>query len=162
IWGSGDIFPLTIAYKIIYGRNIYEGPEVYHYQSMTDMELFVVDPDVLAGSLSEGHMIVKDLLFEAGKRIGSNIQRLENIGLKSSYNRVAHQLLYFAQEFGSKKIKGVSINIPLTHQDLADNLSITRETVTNAMKTLRQKGIIKPTRHILVLDMDKLEEEAYG
>ncbi len=164
IWGPGDAFPLTIAYKILFGRDIYEGPEVYHYQSMTAMELFTIDQNSLIEFLEEDNpAIVKGLLFEAGRRLQSNIQRLENIGLRASYNRVAHQLLYFAQEFGTKKPNGVHINVPLTHQDLADNLSLTRETVTNSMKKLRGKGLIDTShQYILVPNMKKLEKEAYS
>jgi CRP/FNR family transcriptional regulator len=163
IWGPGDSFPLTIAFKILFGRDIYDGPEIYHYQSMTPVEIYMISQVTLAEYLKGNSAVVKDLLFESGKRLQSNIQRLENVGLKTSYHKVAHQLLHFAQEFGTKKTRGVSIGVPLSHQDLADNLSLTRETVTNSMKKLRSRKLIDTSsKYIVVTNMEGLEKEAYS
>lgn len=162
IWCPGDAFPVTIAFNLIFGRNIYEGPEVYHYQTIKTTELYTVDQDTLAEELKHNNLLIKDLLFEAGRRLESNIQRLENLGLKSSYHRLAHQLLYFAQTEGAEVAGGTQICIPLSHQDIADNLSVTRETVSTNMRGLRKKGLIKTSRAIIVTDLKKLEKEAYG
>lgn len=165
IWVPGDIFPLTIAFSILFGRNIYESPEIYHYQTMTPVEIYSLDEVKLTQGLRENPKLIKDLLYEAGKRIQSNVQRLENLGLKTSYHKLAHQLLYFANENGVKTTGGVKITIPLSHQDIADNLSVTRETVSASMKELREKGLIttRPSsRLIIVPDLKKLENEAYN
>jgi CRP-like cAMP-binding protein len=98
----------------------------------------------------------------SGKRLHSTLHGLENLTLKSSYFRVAHELLYMAQRFGEQTEKGVKILIPLTHQDLADILSLTRETVSTCMVQLREKGLITTNRNIVVKDLGKLEKEAYS
>lgn len=165
IWGPGAVFPLTIAFKVLFSRNIYESPEIYHYQTVKITELYTVDHATLTAELRDNPLLVKDLLFEAGKRLESNIQRLENLGLKTSYHRLAHQLLYFGKTDGLKTTKGIQICIPLSHQDIADNLSLTRETVTTNMKELRSKKLISTSssnKLIVIPNLEKLEKEAFS
>lgn len=161
IYGPDDFFPLTIVFKALFNQDIYQGPEVYHYQTITDTEFYTIDRVVLETGVQKDPLLYRDLLVQAGKRFHSNIQQLENLSLKSSYLRVSHQLLYFAKKFGVKQATGVRIDLPLSHQDIADVLSITRETVTNSIKILRDKGLIKTGKYILVPNLKKLEKEAY-
>lgn len=165
IYGPGDVFPLTIVFQALFNQDIYKGPEVYHYETMTEVELFTINQSTLVESVDREPTMYRGLLIEAGKRFNSNIQQLENLSLKSSYNRLAHQLLYFAKKFGIPVEEGVKIQLPLSHQDIGDVLSLTRETVSNNIKDLRNADLVKTSsssRQIVVLDMDKLEEAAYG
>jgi CRP-like cAMP-binding protein len=52
--------------------------------------------------------------------------------------------------------------MPISHQDLGDILGITRETVTNSMKNLRQKKLISTKKLIIVSSLENLEKEAYS
>jgi len=74
---------------------------------------------------------------------------------------VAHELLFQAHNFGESKNGGVELQIPLTHQDIASILSVTRETVSTCMVELRDKGLINTEGKIFIPDLIKLEREAY-
>jgi CRP-like cAMP-binding protein len=163
IYGPGDIFPLTLAFKILFDQDIYEGPEVYHYEAMTDSEIYTIDTDTLERASNKDDELYKFLLQESGVRLHSMINGLENLSLRRSYKRVAHQLTYLARRFGEKKTDGsVQICIPLTHQDMADILSATRETVSQSMAKLRSKGLIETDKYISIPDIEKLEQIAYS
>lgn len=71
-------------------------------------------------------------------------------------------LAYLARRFGKKTSAGVELSLSLTHQDLADILSLTRETVSTSIIKLRKKKLVKTTKGIVIPDIKKLEEEAYG
>lgn len=161
IYGPGDIFPLTIAFKMLFDQDLYRGPEVYYYETMCETVVRTIDRQTLLKSVKNNSLLYSDLLSEAGKRLESNIQQLENVGLPNAHKRVAHQLVYYARTYGEKRRGGIRIKIPLTQQDIADVLSATRETVSLSMSTLRKKGLIKYGRHIIVPDVKKLEETAY-
>jgi CRP/FNR family transcriptional regulator len=164
IYGPQDVFPLTLVFKALFDQDIYHGPEVYHYQAMTDTELCSIDKTTLVNSAEKNPLIYKAILSEAGKRFNSNIQQLENIALKTAYNRVAHELYYFSKKFGSPADGGRQIDLPMSHQDIADILSITRETVSTCIKELRDKGLVKTSngKKIFLPNPEKLAAEAYA
>lgn len=162
IYGPGDIFPITLAFSVLFKHEINEGPETYYYEAMTEVELYTLDESDLAKEVATDPLLYRDLFAICGKRLHSTLQGLENISLKSSYHRVAHELLYMAKKFGGKKAAGTIILVPLTHQDIADVLSLTRETVSTAMVQLRKKKLISTGKSIVVPDLKKLEEEAFS
>ncbi len=161
VYGPGNIYPITVAFKILLGQEIYEGPETYYYECITPVELVSVDGQGLADAVSQDKDLYKDLFFIAGRRLHYTLHGLENLALGNSYKRVAHQLFYYAQQFGHATKHGVVIDMPLTHQELGDALSLTRETVSTNMIKLRKKGLIETGQSIVVPDIDKLEAAAY-
>lgn len=161
-YGRGDVFPLTVVYKSLFDQKLYDGPVTFYYETMTECEIYSIDASVLLEAAQKNPKIYSDLLQEAGVHLESCVQRLENLSLKSSYNRVAHQLLFFAKNYGEPKPGGIKLLIPLTHQDLADILSLTRETVTNSIIKLRDEGLIKGSRNIVVVDTEKLQAAAFN
>lgn len=162
IFGPDYIFPLTPAFKTLLGQSIYSGPEIIYYEAIVDTEVFSIDFEKLKTEAEADPLIYKNLFQEAGVRLEDNIQRLENLALKNSYKRLAHQVAYFARHFAKETPAGTKLNLPLTHQDLADILSLTRETVSTSMVELRKKKLIAVGKDIVVPDIEKLEEEAYS
>ncbi len=162
VYGTSDIFPLTMVFKTLLGQSLYEGPEVYYYETMTETEIYSIDSQKLEELVTTYPRLYRDLFSEAGRRLYFNIANLENVSLPTSYQRVAHQLAFLARVFGERRLFGVKITLPLTHQDIADMLSISRETVSVCMVTLRNKKLLKTSgRAIIVPDLDRLSEEAY-
>lgn len=162
MYGPGDVFPITLAFSAIFDQKINESPETYYYEAVTPMEMFTVDEATLKLAVEKDPKLYKSLLAIAGKRLHSTLHGLENLTLSNSYRRVAHELLYLAMRFGEEKDEGTRIIVPLTHQDLADILSLTRETVSTCMVQLRDKKLITTNKNIVIKDMKKLEEEAYS
>jgi len=161
-YGPGDVFPLTVVFKTLFNQPMYTGPETFYYDTMTEAEICSIDATTLVEEVKKNPKLYADLLQEAGLHLESCVHSLENQALKTSNKRVAHQLLYFAKHFGKNNSKGLEIEAPLTHQDLADILSLTRETVSTAMVQLRKKNLIRTNKNIIIPDLDKLEEEAYS
>lgn len=157
IYGPGYFFPLTPVFSTLFDQNINRGAETYYYQTMTPVQIYCIENSVLAEKVKEYPLLYKDLLFESGRRLQSNIQQLENVSFRHADRRLAHQLVYFARQFGEKTDSGTKISLPLTQQDLADILSLTRETVSREMSKLKNKQLIIPGQYIIVPDIDKLQ-----
>lgn len=164
IYGSGDIFPLTPLFEAVFDQVIYYGPETFYYETMVDTELASISLKEFVRMSENDPIIYKDLLSVAGQRLRSNIQRLENIALRDAYKRLAHQLLYYTNTFGKKTSDGVKIAIPLTHQDIASVLSLSRETVSREVSKMRSEGIIMDSHHqeLIIVSKNKLEKLAYS
>lgn len=161
IYGPEDVFPLTPVFKTIFDLDLYHGPETFHYEALVDSELYAISQDELRKALKANSNLYKDLLFVSGERLNSNIHRLENISLKTTHRRIAHMLYFAAGAFGEKTKEGLVLTVPLTHQTLADSLSLARETVTRRLARLEEKGLIKVDRHIVIKDLESLKKEAY-
>lgn len=162
LYGPGDLFPITLAFKSLFQLDISVSPEVYYYETMSDVEIYTVDLLSLRDFVKDEPRAYRDLMGIAGIRLQSTLNGLENITLRNSYKRVAHMLAYLARRFGKKTSAGMELNLNLTHQDLADILSLTRETVSTSIIKLRKKKLVKTTKGIVIPDLKKLEEEAYG
>lgn len=163
VYGPGDIFPLTLAYVLLFNQKINAGPEVYYYEALTNVELVTLESEKFTKSIKDNPLIYRGLFIEAGKRLRSTLNGLENVTLKTSYNRVAHQLVYFATEYGAKMKNGnIKIDVPLTQQDIADILSTSRETVSICVVKLREKGLVNTGSAFVIPNLDKLLKEAYS
>jgi CRP/FNR family transcriptional regulator len=161
MYGPEDIFSLTHMYRLLLGQTIYEGLEVFYYESMGDCEVLHIKPEAMVEAIKTEPALHLELFAEAGRHLKSCVHSIENISLDSAHIRVAHQILFLAQTFGIPETDGTVIQIPLTHQDLADLLSLTRETVTRAITELRHKKLLAEGRRLIVKDIDRLKQEAY-
>ena len=162
IYGPGDIFPLTPIFKLVFDQHIYEGPTKYHYGAITDVELYSIENKSLLRTIKNDPSLYKDLFAQAGRRLQSNIQQLENAGLKDPYRRVCHQLAFLARHFGILNQEGVTIPLPLSVEDLAALLNLTSEDVASSLKRLKQAGLIKGNLKLQMPDMQTLVNQAYS
>lgn len=158
IYGPNEFLPLTPIYQAIFDMDIYKGPETYYYETMTESAIYYVTLAQLIEAAEASPIIYKDLLYAAGVRLNSYIQRLENMSLRASNKEISYQLLYLASKFGKKTALGIKIMVPLTHQTLAEILNLARETVSRRMARLEEKGLIRSEgKHIVVTDIAVLE-----
>ncbi len=162
IYGPSDFFSITQVYKVLFKKDPNEGPEIYYYEAMANTEIYSIDILTLVEAAKQNQVLYRDFLLVAGNRLSSTLHGLENLTMRTAYKRVAHQLLYFARRFGEKKLGGQKIALPLTHQDIADVLSLTRETVSMSMVQLREKKLIVTNRYITIPSLKKLQDEAYN
>lgn len=161
-YGPGYFFSLTTVIKGVFGEELYQSPETYYYGTLTNAEMYGIEMYKVAEAAEKDPMIYRELLMIAGRRLEANIQQIENRSLKTSYNRVAHQIAFFGEVFSDRKGDVAKLKIPLTQQNLADVLSTTRETVSLCMSDLKKKGLIKSGKFITVTSMAKLQEEAFN
>lgn len=157
IYGPGYFFPLTPVFSNLFSQNFNRWAETYYYQTMTQVQLYSIGNSVLIEKIKDDPLLYKDLLFEAGRRLQSNIQQLENISFKHADRRLAHHLIFLARQFGEKTETGTKILLPVTQQDLADMLSMTRETVSREMTKLKNKDLVITGQHIVIPDIAKLQ-----
>jgi CRP-like cAMP-binding protein len=162
IYGPGDFFPLTIMLETFFNLGIYEGPEVYFYEAMNETDVYTINVDILTDAVDNDPLLYRDLLHETGRRLHTTLNSLENISLKTTYSRVAHQLVYFAHIFGQPIKSGVKIPIPLTPQDLADILSLEIKEVSGCLKELKDRHFIKSDKYIIIPSLEKLQAEAHS
>jgi len=74
--------------------------------------------------------------------------------------RLARILVRFSKHYGVPTEHGVRIELPVTHQDLANMIGTARETVSRNMALFRQQGYVKEghAATLEILNLDSLEK----
>ncbi len=86
-------------------------------------------------------------------------RRLKYLLFRSNRQRLIHALLELAEQYGVRSAEGIELAIKLTHQDLANIIGSTRETVTVVLGDLQSEGSIRLARRKITLTaMDRLAE----
>ena len=92
------------------------------------------------------------------KRLAKVEMEFGDFGHSWSYTRLAKVLLRLCDEHGKETPKGILIPLRLTHEDLANLIGTTRETVTTQMIRFRRKGLVKRQDRFLVVNKPRLAE----
>lgn len=159
IYDAGNIFPLTPAYGLLFDLQISTGIEDVYYETLTPAIMYTLSGDQLVAHMQKNPSLYRDFSYVAGIRLRSNVQRLENASMKSIYKRVVHQLLYLAERYGERKGNVVTLELPLTHQLMANMLNAARESVSHSMAKLQQKGLVSKTPKFTIHDIERLFDE---
>ncbi len=84
-------------------------------------------------------------------------RRLKYLLFHSNRDRLIHLLLELAEQYGKRGPAGIDLSIKLSHQELANIIGSTRETVTVLLGHLQAAGMLKMARRRLTLkDLEKL------
>lgn len=75
-----------------------------------------------------------------------------------SYNRLANVLLDLCREHGKETPLGTHIELRLTHEDLANLIGTTRETVTVQLNKFERMGILRRRERHLVVNRPRLAD----
>lgn len=119
--------------------------------SAADFHAFISDhPDVGLGLL---RMLTSRLRDADRKRV--------EFGAHDTVGRVASRLLELAERFGEPGTDGVTVELPLTQEELAGWVGASREGVSKALRTLRERGVVSTgRRRIVIRDSDALARRA--
>jgi len=101
--------------------------------------------------------------FKLTKLIGFRLKQIENriedIVFRDAPARLAHLLINLSDSFGKDVPEGRALKTKVTHQELANLIGTTRETVSLTLGQFRQTGLIAmEKRQIIILDQKGLTE----
>ena len=89
-------------------------------------------------------------------------RRLKNLLFLSNRERLVHLLLDLAEQFGIDSDEGIRLRIHLAHQEIANLMGSTRETVTILLGQLKDEGLIEVGRkRIVLLDPSQLATDVH-
>jgi len=84
-------------------------------------------------------------------------RRLKYLLFNSNRDRLVHLLLELAGQYGRPADRGVDLGIKLSHQDLANLIGSTRETVSVLLGRLASQGYLtRGRRQIMLTDVNRL------
>ncbi len=105
-----------------------------------------------------------DLTMGITKLIGMRRRRVErrlrNLLFHSNRERLVHLLLELVEQYGRRVDDGFELSIKLSHQEMANIIGSTRETVTVVLGELQKENLIQiARRRVKILNLDKLAKQ---
>lgn len=127
--------------------------------AMTDVLVAFLPAPVAMKLFSHSPSVASQML----RHLAQKIQRDSEFRALLSINNTAKRIYNFIVLMQKKNPDGTVVeNLP-THQDIANMINTSRETVTRALLTLTQQGIVQKESHrLLIKDPDALQKLAQG
>lgn len=149
---QGEMFPLAWVHGQIKWAQ-------YYYEAFTDCELYCVPKDEYLDFIKDKPDILLAHIAELAARYTNFQMRVNALEQSKAINKVVNTLHFLCLGFGKElKENTVKIELPLTQQELANFMGLTRETTGIELKKLQKKGIIAYRRQNYVVKTDRLNE----
>jgi CRP/FNR family transcriptional regulator len=149
---AGEFIPLPWALDGAHTTGLY-------YEAMSDVTLLRAPKDKLRTAMGTDTWLSQEILKQAVNVITIYTQRIQTLEFRTARGRIIAELLYLAKRFGKHKGAEVLIDAPITHQDIADSINMTRETASRALGQLFEEKLLGQTDHLFsILDLPKLQK----
>lgn len=137
----------------IFGEMVLLGQHMYdrYAEAMDDATVCLMDRADVHTYLLSNPKIALRVTELLGRRLIEAEQRLTDAVLKPAPQRVASTLHTLARKEFLRSVRGTELSVRLTHEQLADLVGTSRETVTKALGTLADEGVIKLGRGKIII-----------
>lgn len=149
-WGRSDIIPASW----VFGKAT---STLHFFQAHTDCSVYVIRRDELMDIIRSEPETTLNLLDRYVSLLTSSALQLDALECSRAADKVLHMLFFLCQAHGQEaKDNKVLIDIPLTQQDLANFLGLTRETTGIELLKLKRLGLISLSKKRYMIDKPRL------
>jgi CRP-like cAMP-binding protein len=103
------------------------------------------------------HLAVK-IMKELSTLLQERDALLVQLAMGNVRDKVLHLLVNLARKFGVRQEKYLNIDMPLSHQEIANMIGSTRETVTVVLNELSKESVIQTGRMSVHIDIERAEQ----
>lgn len=98
------------------------------------------------------------VLETVGERLSKVENLVQNLATNDVDSRMAYLVIDLIEKYGEKVGDNISINLPLSREDMANFIGVTRETISRKLKKIEDESLIKiiGTKNIIILDEEGL------
>lgn len=138
-------------------------PSDSFHEAMTNVTVRKIPKEIFIKALESNHSLAMILLRKVTAMFDDYVTKVDNLQFSNTHNRLVSMLIYFAEGFSEKEGDNIILNIPLTHQDLANLCNTARETISRELEILKGKNILHTENHVIIInDLEKLRSELNG
>lgn len=154
LYGRGDLVGAETALGLPTGGALDAYEDCLFLQFPVEVLATVARTDVAVA-----HALAR---LEAQRRLDLQV-RCRAIAQHSAPQRLADSLLALGRRFGVRDSRGITVNLRLTHAELAALIGATRETVSFLVSDFRRDGLIeRDGKRVVILDRKGLARLAAG
>ena len=114
----------------------------YHAVAFTPVELLSVPIEQVEVALKEDPQLAIYMMQGLSSRILQTEMMIETLAHRDMGSRLVSFLLILCRDFGTPSDEGITIDLKLSHQAIAEAIGSTRVTVTRLLGDLRQDNMI--------------------
>jgi CRP-like cAMP-binding protein len=152
IMSEGELFPASVPLEA-------ETKARFFYSAFVDSEVYVVNRRRLLTFLHNHPSALLDVYTDITHKLTDLQYRVGAIAKPKAREKILHTLAFIADRFRDRRNgQQVEVSLPLTHQDIADLVGLTRETTTATLRTLRAEGFVSYDRQRFLIHRDKIQE----
>lgn len=145
---SGEIFGLA---EVARG-----GERVVNAQACAQSEVLAVSHEQFRSFLSKHPQTALLSMQVLSSRLRILGEMLVNLVADDVNTRIAKLILRLSARYGTRVRKEIFLNIPLTHQEIADMIGTSRQTVTSALSELKRQGVLSIDNHRIHIESEEL------
>lgn len=140
-----------------------DGPREEYAEAIEDSDVILIPREQVQRLMEANPTVTIRVSRLLGLRRRLLQRRLSHLMFRSNRERLILLLLELAERYGATTSEGVRINIRLSHQELANLIGSTRESVTVALGELQAAKLLEHSRRRIVLkDVARLRAEIEG
>lgn len=147
LFKTGDFFGQDSLFK--------EKELPYTIQAVTEGALCMIDNRTMQDLIQNEPDLALSILNELNHRVNQLENELSTVYVESLEVRLMNLLKQLSQDYGVKQADGIKLNCPLSQDEIAMRLGVSRESVNRKLKQLEKENKIKlqSRREILLYKM---------
>lgn len=131
----------------------------YFYEAITDLNVWRAPRKEVITFIKSNPDVLFDLMSRVYIGTDGLLTRIVYLMSRNAHSRLIAGIIIHAKRFG-KNGKNNSYKVVTSEKDIANQLGMTRETVSREMKVLKDKGFVTFSKNMLLIkNMDSLEDE---
>jgi CRP/FNR family transcriptional regulator len=128
-------------------------------QALGDVELLTVTRTDFFTFLRDNPDLALEIITELGQRLREAQNTIRALAMERVEWRIARTLLILSRKAGVVETDGVSIDLPLTRQDIADMAATTVETTIRVLSNFKKLGLVETEKgKIIIRNKQKLDD----
>src|ERR671916_860681 len=132
-------------------------------EAVSDARVASIQKSTLAEIIKRHPEYAVKLFASFSERLRQSDEVIESLLHREVSTRLATLLLNLSERFGEGNGVGTTLDMRLTHQDLANMIASTREAVSKVMSEFQRDGTIEvQNRKIVLVDKEALAQRASG
>ncbi|WP_315081374.1 Crp/Fnr family transcriptional regulator [uncultured Clostridium sp.] len=152
ILSEGDLFgELNLIKPSKYGFNS---------KSIVNSKICTLTKDEMKDIIMRNPEIGIKVLETVVERLAKVESLVQNLATNDVDSRMAYLLIDLIERYGETIEKNISIKLPLSREDMANYIGVTRETISRKLKKFEDEKLIKivGTKNIIILDEKGLKD----
>jgi len=131
--------------------------------AMEDCRIATIYSEDFHRLLMRNEKVVKQIIQVLCLRLRTVWSQIQDLTYSTAETRICAGIRQLSRKHGIADARGIIINLKITHQEIAEMVGTSRETVTRTLARLQKKGIIQiEQRRIIVLDLRRLSSPDQG
>lgn len=140
----------------VLGEDAVFGEEEYSFSAIALEEccITVCSKESLEKLFLTNPSLAMKVIYSLCRKLNQSTEQINSLAFQSARERLISALRQMAKEYGIPTERGLAIQVPLTHQDIASIINVSRPTVTNLLLQLRHEGVLEIVDHRMVVPFE--------